>query len=70
MKIRIVDIDLPLDLPERRLGARNPDWTRATPTEASIAEDLTYRRRLRVEEAVRQEHQDSPAAYRRTPGRF
>jgi len=70
MDARAVDIELPLDLPERRTGARTASWTRAAPTEASMAEDLAYRRRLRVEEAVKQEQRDSPDAYRRTPGSY
>jgi hypothetical protein len=66
---RKVDIELPLDLPERRSGAR-AGWTRAVPTEASSAKDLVYRRRLRVEEALRQEQRNSPDAYKRTPGGY
>ena len=67
---RQIDIELPLYLPDRRTGARATSWTRAAPTEASMAEDLAYRRRLRVEEAVRQEQRNSPDAYKRTPGSY
>ena len=67
---RTVDIELPLDLPERRSGARSATWARVAPTEASMAEDLAYRRRLRVEEAIRQEQRNSPDAYKRTPGSY
>lgn len=66
----MVDIELPLDVPERRSGARSSSWTRAVPTEASSAEDLVYRRRLRVEEAFRQEQRNSPDAYKRAPGGY
>jgi hypothetical protein len=69
MDSRAVDIELPLDLPDRRAGARSA-WTRALPTEASMAEDLAYRRRLRVEEAVKQEQRSSPHAYKRAPGGY
>jgi len=70
MDSRALDIELPLDLPERRKNAPSAGWTRAAPTEASMAEDLAYRRRLRVEEAARQEQRDSPGAYKRMPGAY
>ena len=70
MDSRTIDIELPLDSPERRTRARSSSWTRAGPTEESRAEDLAYRRRLRVEEALRQEQRESPDAYKRAAGAY
>jgi hypothetical protein len=70
MDVRTVDIELPLDLPERGTRAPSLPWMRAVPTEKSRAEELAYRRRLRVEEAVRQEQRSSPEAYKRVPGGY